>query len=216
MENYVDEFHGLIFDLDGTLYKNCALDRLYDQCFMQFIATYIGVNSDRIPAAINRTCQALGSIVDSQISQVSLLPALGIPLKAWYSHSCDAIDPRDYLQPAAQLRTLFKQLRQSRQLGVISNNCSIQIDRTLRALNIQDLISWVASPNTADELKPSPRMFMKALDRMQLAPRKVLAVGDRYFIDIAPAERIGIRGMLVLSPDELVEKLAELSDSIPQ
>ncbi len=47
--------------------------------------------------------------------------------------------------------------------------------------------------------KPSPEMYLVALDRMKVSPQHALVVGDRLETDIAGGQKIGCRTALVLS-----------------
>lgn len=76
--------------------------------------------------------------------------------------------------------------------------------------------------------KPEPRMFLLALERMQLAAKECASLGDRLNTDIAGGKRAGMKSILVMSgvtgtaelagssirPDWIFQGIDELADAL--
>jgi FMN phosphatase YigB (HAD superfamily) len=79
-----------------------------------------------------------------------------------------------------------------------------RIDDKLQALGLHDL-PWAARISAEDTgwLKPDPRPFLTACERMGVEPGRALHVGDRDDTDGAGARAAGMRFSLVSGPREI-------------
>jgi HAD superfamily hydrolase (TIGR01549 family) len=89
----------------------------------------------------------------------------------------------------------FEALRQaSLKLGLVSN--------TSRDLNVfvghhgLDVDAWVSS-GVHGKVKPSPSIFKAVLELLGVAPSEAVMIGDSPEDDVAGAEAVGIRGLLL-------------------
>jgi putative hydrolase of the HAD superfamily len=99
-------------------------------------------------------------------------------------------------------RTLLHELAaQGVKLGVVSDRI---IDAKLAALGLDD-VPWAAKVSADDTglLKPSPKPFLLACERMGVAPERALHVGDRDDMDGAGARAANMRFLLVGGPRDL-------------
>lgn len=94
-------------------------------------------------------------------------------------------------------------------LGIVSDRI---IDAKLKALGLDD-VPWATKVSADDTglLKPSPRPFLLACERMQIAPTQALHVGDRDDMDGAGARAAGMQFALVSGPGDLARALAAVS-----
>jgi HAD superfamily hydrolase (TIGR01549 family) len=83
------------------------------------------------------------------------------------------------------------------------------IDAKLKALGLDD-VPWAAKVSGDDTglLKPSPKPFLLACERMGVAPANALHVGDREDMDGAGAAAAGMRFALVTGPRDLARVLS--------
>lgn len=103
-------------------------------------------------------------------------------------------------------------------LGIISNN--EDVDAHMQALNVHHHFDVVVSPTTFGVAKPNPEVFRRTLAQMQVAPERVLYVGDSYDNDVTGALAAGLTPVLIdrfsVHDDEdglfRVESLAQLDD----
>lgn len=100
-------------------------------------------------------------------------------------------------------------LAQRVKLAIVSDRI---IDAKLKALGLDD-VPWAAKISGDDTglLKPSPKPFLLACERMGVAPANALHVGDREDMDGAGAVAAGMRFALVSGPRDLPRVLAVVS-----
>jgi putative hydrolase of the HAD superfamily len=86
-------------------------------------------------------------------------------------------------------------------LGLITNS-----HRSLEAFqehfNLQGLIAGAVSSSDHGFMKPHPSIFESALDLLGVEASRSVMVGDSYMHDIAGAQSVGMRGVLVHRSDE--------------
>ncbi|MDH3626780.1 MAG: HAD-IA family hydrolase [Acidobacteriota bacterium] len=81
-------------------------------------------------------------------------------------------------------------------LGVVSNWDS-NLPRILDALDLHDPFETVVVSHLEGIEKPSPELFMVALDRLGVRPNEVLHIGDMPDLDAGGASAAGIDAMVV-------------------
>lgn len=124
--------------------------------------------------------------------------------------------------------TLSELRRRGYSLGIIANQVAGLEDR-LAARGMGELFDVVLSSSDFGGKKPEPGIFEAALRQANCHPEAAAMVGDRLDNDIAPARRLGMRGIRVLQgcgalsrprnewerPDGTVRTLAELPELFP-
>jgi putative hydrolase of the HAD superfamily len=99
-------------------------------------------------------------------------------------------------------------LRRARlKIGLISNT-SRDLDAFVRHHGL-DVDAWVSS-GVHGKVKPSPSIFQAVLDLLEVEPDAAVMVGDSPEDDVAGAEAIGMRGVLI---DR--ERKLERGDALP-
>ena len=85
-------------------------------------------------------------------------------------------------------------LGQRLRVGLVSNYpCGEAIRRSLKRVGIGDFLDPVVVSGEVGFVKPHPAPFTAALERLALAPEKVLFVGDRWDVDLLGARNAGMR-----------------------
>jgi HAD superfamily hydrolase (TIGR01549 family) len=89
----------------------------------------------------------------------------------------------------------FAALREANlKLGLVSNT-SRDLDVFVRHHGL-DVDAWVSS-GVHGKVKPSPSIFRAVLELLEVAPSEAVMIGDSPEDDVAGAEAIGIRGLLL-------------------
>jgi HAD superfamily hydrolase (TIGR01549 family) len=107
----------------------------------------------------------------------------------------------------ARTRTLLLEVAaRGVKLAIVSDRI---IDAKLAALGLDD-VPWSAKVSADDTglLKPSPKPFLLACERMGVAPANALHVGDRDDMDGAGARAAGMAFALVTGPRDLARALS--------
>jgi HAD superfamily hydrolase (TIGR01549 family) len=89
----------------------------------------------------------------------------------------------------------FESLREAKlNLGLVSNT-SRDLDAFVRHHRL-DVDAWVSS-GVHGKVKPSPSIFKAVLELLGVAPSEAVMIGDSPEDDVAGAEAVGIRGLLL-------------------
>ncbi len=161
------------------------------------------------------------------------LPQMGIPAgEAWVRAAGDA-----FYQPRGGgaglrigARELLTELRaRGYRLGVISNTLQPGplMDRTLAGRGLLDVFPVRIYSSEVRVAKPHPAIFRAALAALDLPPERVAYVGDRLHADVAGAQGVGMRGVLIevthrtehdpgIVPHARIRELPELLDALPR
>jgi 2-haloalkanoic acid dehalogenase type II len=81
-------------------------------------------------------------------------------------------------------------------LAVLSNR-STPFQETLAKLGIGEYFQFALAAGEVGAWKPDPAAFLPALERLGLAPKEVVYVGDNYYADIVGARRAGLNPILI-------------------
>jgi putative hydrolase of the HAD superfamily len=84
-------------------------------------------------------------------------------------------------------------------IGMVSNVDDDQLAHMLELARIEAHFDSILSSEQAQSCKPDPVIFSEALRRAGCVPQEALFVGDSLHQDIAGANRIGLRSVLIWS-----------------
>jgi putative hydrolase of the HAD superfamily len=88
-------------------------------------------------------------------------------------------------------RQLLVSLKGRYDLGIVSNFYG-NLDRVCGDLGIRDLFHCIVDSSCEGVLKPDPRIFQAALDRIGISPDEAVFVGDNLGRDMEGAKGVGI------------------------
>lgn len=135
------------------------------------------------------------------------LEAVGIrvPARAWdgalaaYYAAISALVKPVAGDVAGVLATL---IGQGRGLGLVSNTfwSPAMHDADLAHFGLLDYLPVRVYSCAAGYVKPDPRIYRLALDRLDVAPAEAVFVGDRLDVDVAGPQKLGMRAVLVETP----------------
>jgi FMN phosphatase YigB (HAD superfamily) len=192
------DLRGIIFDVDGTLYSNA--EYLRDQIDVQIahLAKLRGTSFEVLDAEIRerRRDLALGS-GGVKTSLGNVLESMGIPIATSIEWRETLLEPERYLSPDPTLRAVLLELASRFSLAVVTNNPVKTGTRTLAALGVADLFPVIVGLDTTLVSKPAEEPFAKAAEGLGLPPGRLLAVGDRYDVDLAVPLSMGMGAILV-------------------
>ncbi len=91
----------------------------------------------------------------------------------------------------------FKTLKkQGLKLGIITNLKS-DINLLCRELGLGSYLDVTLTSNTAGAAKPSPRIFLAALEKTGVVAEDAIYVGDQYQVDVVGARKAGMKPVLI-------------------
>jgi len=232
-DRFIDEYEVLLLDMGNTFMFNS--DRFDDE--QDYHATYVRLGGSILsPEQVRRyitdsfermlTAARTPSRVDDfgsirrflpEAPGVSALPPEELErLVAVFSeHECGTI-------PRTHARVLHT-LRESHPLGLVSNVWapSSVFDRTLAEAGVRDLFTIRVWSSDFRSIKPSKRLFKKALDAFDVDSSHVVYIGDNPRRDVAGAKAMGMGAVWIENevrpltpeipgPDLIISDLTEL------
>ncbi|MEJ5199444.1 MAG: HAD family hydrolase [Anaerolineae bacterium] len=197
-------------------------------------------NRERFAAALAHESEALYHAALAEQRGIDIyevmrrfLPQMGIPAEeswvraageAFYTHNEGGAG----LRPGARDLLAALQARGYR-LGVISNTLQPGpiMDRTLSGRRLFDFFSVRVYSSVVGVAKPHPLIFRTALEALGVPAGQAVYVGDRLRTDVAGAQAVGMKAVLIevahrieedpaIRPDARIRELPELLDVLPQ
>lgn len=109
-------------------------------------------------------------------------------------------DGRQLVTPVAGIVDLLRDLSTDRHMGIIADQPESALD-SLNRFGIREIFSVITLSAMVGVNKPDPRIFEHALSEAGCPPNYGVMIGNRYDMDIAPANRLGMRTVFCyLSP----------------
>lgn len=107
---------------------------------------------------------------------------------------------RRLIQPSPELTKLMTFLKERGiKIGAISNGFSVQQLEQLCLLDIIDHFDTILISGEENIRKPSPEIFLRALQNLKLKPQETLMIGDSIEADMIPAKDLGMEtGLLTV------------------
>src|SRR5260221_11122234 len=116
---------------------------------------------------------------------------------------------RDFVLREGVRETLDALRERGLHLGIVSNIDDDQLGHMLELSQIEPHFHSVLSSEYAQSCKPDPGIFSEALRRAECAPHEALFVGDSLQQDIAGANRVGLRSVLIWSDSDREPTIGE-------
>jgi len=119
------------------------------------------------------------------------------------------------LKPTVK-ETLKKLRSRSYLMGIISNTSYSysHILEILKQLEIIDYFNIVIVSSKEKVCKPSPKIFKKALQLLNISANEAVFVGNNLQVDVKGAERAGIKGILITEVDQRVGEIKQSGTNI--
>lgn len=174
----------VLFDIDGTLLdSNDAHARAWVDALrghgrdlpFDLVRAKIGKGGDKL------LMEVAGIDDDSTDGKLIIERRVAI-LKAQYLPD---------LGPFPGARALVERLRSQFLCCVVTSAGGAELKDLLRAASVADLFEHVVSSDDADRSKPDPDLVQAALDKLGVAPREAIMIGDTPY-DITSAKRTGV------------------------
>lgn len=107
-------------------------------------------------------------------------------------------------------------------LAVVSNSDG-SVRESLRQAGFGEVFEFVIDSHEVGVAKPDPRIFLAALERMEISPDRAWYVGDSIYHDVAGARSAGMASAVLIDPFDLapeysprIGSVADLPDYLNQ
>jgi len=234
------ELDAVLFDLDDTLHDDTLAFRTAAEEVAHEIASEHGVDALALKDAYIAEAEGFWHrLTADQIRQLLVNKLSSLRLRMWGSAlaSVGLDDPRIAERSAVNYNLyrkkyfalfpgaldLLTRLRAGgKKLGLLTNGVSETHNEKIALLELSDRFDAIFLADETGMVKPDPRLFAHACEKLGSRPAATAMVGDRYERDIAGAIEAGLftiwmnlRGEPVPpgapAPDENVTALAEVS-----
>jgi putative hydrolase of the HAD superfamily len=193
----------IFFDLDGTLYESETIRKKFAEAAYTTLAALKNISVADAQILIETRRDELLKKQGFPAPYTLTLVSYGLPIEMWHKQNVAFFDPRDYLKKDTMLKTILQRLKTNYRLAILTNNNDIQTARILEALGVDGIFDRVFTYNTFKILKPDPEFFKQSARALGVEPNECLVVGDRYHVDLDPAQQLGMRIYEVNGPEDI-------------
>jgi len=195
----------VLFDLDDTLFDHryaarCSLRYFRDTHERLRAYTLEHLEQEDFRLLTEKHALVLAGTLDlteSRIQRIQLLFA-----------SCGEEISRDRARELASQRVeiyrnsrqavpgavaLLHELKKTVRIGIVTNNFTEEQQGKLDACGLAPFADVLVTSENTGYVKPDPRIFQTALQRLECSPEEAVMVGDSWPVDIAGALHAGIR-----------------------
>lgn len=196
---------GVIFDLDDTLYDFKTIDPIAISEVCEYGAKLVGVSHDDFMEAyahgkrkIKDTLPEVAAI-HNRIFYIQF--ALEYLKVNPYGRAAELNDYywERFLEKITPFPGVVETLTKLKEKNISTSLCTDMLAdkqfRKMKVLGLDSLMTHMVSSEEVGIEKPDKRMFLRALDKLGVAPAEALMVGDNLKKDIMGAQSIGIRGL---------------------
>lgn len=188
----------IIFDIDGTLYKNDEYINEQIDSQIRAFAQSRNFSNEKARQMVNSYREEWAKLHDGKRPSLNnALHDMGVQTDEIIAWRKELTHPENYLSFDEALADSLKELAAVYRLLCITNNPASIGCKTLEILGAQPFISEIIGFDTCKTAKPDPKVFELALKRAATPVEQCISVGDRYDIDIAVPLEMGMGGILV-------------------
>ena len=194
--SWISEILALGWDLDGTLYRSfptagSPITKVIRAKQYAAVANKMGWDPSRTKREYQKRYLKLGSNTKTMMS-------FGIDGIAFFTSVWDEIDLKKYIKKDERVIQLFKALASWRHFLISNSNRIDQVKKKLQLIGLQSQVfELIVSTVDLGSVKPDPKPFLVALEKLRLKPEQVLFIGDREMTDIMGARGVGMRTCMV-------------------
>lgn len=229
----------VIFDLDDTLHDDTATYHGAASRVAHDVARESGIVAQRLLDAYIKQSERFWSTLDTATLSVKLvdlrtsmwhaaLAETGIDDAALASRCADAYNAhrRDLLELWPGALELLQRLRAGGyKLALITNGFSETHRDKLTVLQLDDAFDEIFIADEVGMVKPDPRLFRLAAERLGVAPEACAMVGDRFDRDVRGGASVGMFTVWMnvrdealpidLAADAVVSRIDEVEGVLP-
>ena len=213
------DIQAVVFDLDGTLLdRRRSFERFVREQWNRFAKCLQAVDQEQYVEAL------IALDRDGYAPRKSLFTGVtarfGIPsgvagtllddYRSGFPNAC-VLFP-DAAQTLSVLRT------SGLKLGLITNGSMRMQSRKLQCLALAPMFDTILISDAEGISKPDPRIFHRALERLNVSPARSVFVGDHPEVDVAGARAAGVQaiwrrdpnGARMIEADGVIDELGDL------
>ena len=198
-------FKAVLFDLGGTLIKTADIPEIYKRILESY---GVKVSSDQILKAHRKNEKEI-DVVKGQLElgrsfwvkwNLKVLEEIGIQQnreflakkidELWWEYA-DLEVYSDVMETLAQLRA------KGVKTGIVTNGLKSDFQKILEKLKLTNCFDVVVGVDTCNKGKPDREIFLYALDKLRVHPKKALFIGDSIKYDYEGAKGAGLKPLII-------------------
>ena len=210
------DLRAFIFDIDSTLYTNPSYAFEQVDCQVRQFAKERGMTADEARRMVADYRKKFAAEHEgSKVSLGNTLLAFGVPIEQSVQWRRELLEPADFLGRDEKLIESLKILQAKYQLICVTNNPVLPARKTLDAIGVSDFFPEIVGLDTCFKSKPALEPFQTAVEllsksacasgRESISAENIVAVGDRYDMDIKLPLEMGMGGILVSGVEEVYQ-----------
>lgn len=203
------DIHGIVFDLDGTLYVNDVFAALIQDAAADYIAGLRGISPAEARLLITATRRRLSEESGTIQTLSAVCTELGGSVRELHVIFAEKLRPEAWLVRDERVIHLLAKLSEKYPLYIYTNNNRALATRIIGYLGLSDFFRRMFAIDDNWQAKPDEQMLTRILSEIGLAPAEALFVGDRYDVDLRVPEQFGCPVYLSQSVEQLL-RLEEL------
>ncbi len=195
MNELLREIKVLIWDFDGTLYKQipALLDNIRDT-EIQVIVKHTGWSEKKAKEEFYKIYGVTTPSGTTAVSQIAHIP------HDQSSRETSALtNYKKFLHSEPRLSQLFESLSMYRHFMLV-NGSQESVSQGLALINLdKNIFEEIITSEIVGETKPSKKGFEYIMKKTGLPAAAHIMIGDREAVDLAPAKMLGMKTCLVWS-----------------
>jgi 2-haloalkanoic acid dehalogenase type II len=195
----------ILFDLDDTLFDHAGTARAALAATAAGRSSLQGVSVEELYQRYSELLEEMHPLV--MTGQISYLAARHERFQRLLVPYEPAPTAADVSELATQHYGYYQQLRRSvpgalallqalkpeYKIGIVTNNRLAEQQEKLHYLGMSELVDVLITSEEIGVLKPDPRIYQVALERLGVGPAETVMVGDNWQADVLGALAVGIR-----------------------
>lgn len=197
---------GFLFDIDSTLYRNDAYFHHQHDVQIARLAHNLNNSQQELEIEIEKHKRSFADQNGGRkLSLSNIFLKFGVDIKTSVSWREELITPELFLKTDSKLVEAMSLLREKGEIVCVTNNPRSIGLRTLEALGVCEKVKAVLGMDEFYLSKPNPEIFEAGFKLLDVDPAEVLAVGDRYAVDLEEPEKMGAAAVLVESMEDVYQ-----------
>lgn len=168
--NTLDDFAGLLFDLDGTLADSMPS---HNRAWQKALLPYeVKLTTEQLMQLAGIPNHKTAEIFIERYSLPTTPETLVRAKEEYFERSLDQ------LKSVSKVEDIVQTYYQKKPLGLVSGSTKLSIDRSLKVLQLEDLFDCIVSCEDTTVGKPFPDPYLLAAKQLKVQPEQCLVFED--------------------------------------
>lgn len=200
----MSQVRSIVFDLDGTLYKDDGLAAEIQTMAARLVADSRGVGLKDGRALLRKSKRRLAELLEEEPTLTRTCQTLGIEAVDFHRAMQTQVRPENFLSTDPILQALLETLAERWDLYLYTNNNLALSEKILALLGVESYFKRLYTIEFNWTPKPDVDTLRRILEDIGGEPESFLFVGDRESVDLKAPRMLGIPTLLVTETADLL------------